>query len=105
VKALPTSPDENERTPQQAEMCAAGDKALAARITELSRAAFQRPQMEYHGWTRLRDIPGYDAVRFVQLLLALEAEFAITLHEDEVDSIATMGDILALLRARLLPGD
>jgi acyl carrier protein len=34
--------------------------------------------------------------------LATEAEFGVTLQENEVDLIETMGDVLALLRARLL---
>jgi hypothetical protein len=74
---------------------------LVTRLGQLSRDAFKLPRLEYHGRTVLRKIPGYDATRFVQLILALEAEFSLELHEDEIDSIETMGDVLALLRARL----
>jgi len=76
--------------------------SVVARIVELAREVFQRPRLEYHGRTRLRDIPGYDPTRFVQLILALETAFRTVLHEDDVDSIETMGDVLALLRGKPL---
>jgi acyl carrier protein len=74
---------------------------VAARLIEVAREAFRLPQIDYHKWTVLRKIPGYDVATFVRLVLSLDAEFGITLQEDEVDRFETMGDIVTLLRARL----
>jgi hypothetical protein len=85
----------------QAKPCEKSEASIVARLTDLSRAAFKRPQLEYHGRTVLRNIPGYHAGSFVQLILAMEAEFGVTFQEDKVDLIVTMGDVLALLRGKL----
>jgi acyl carrier protein len=81
------------------------DELVLARIMGLLREAFERPELEYRPSSTLRGIQGYNAAKFVRLVLALEAEFGIVLHEDEVDSIATMGDIVALLRGKALDSD
>ncbi len=77
------------------------DEALAARLAEMLREAFNRPNLQYDPTTMMRDILGFDSVQFVQLILALEEAFSIALHEDEVDSIYSMGDIFALLRSKV----
>jgi hypothetical protein len=81
-----------------------GDERLIAHATELSREAFKQPKLEYYSHTGLRDIAGYDDARFIQLIMALEAEFNIVLLEHEVDRIATMEDVVALLRSKVLDG-
>jgi acyl carrier protein len=80
-------------------------ETLIARTAELLRQAFKRPELQYHARTSLRDIPGYDATRLIQLILGLEAEFGVALHEDEVDRITTMGDIAALLLGKVVEGE
>jgi acyl carrier protein len=74
------------------------NKELATRLTSMLREAFSRPTLEYRARAQMRDIPGFDSVNFVMMILALEAAFDIQLREDEVDSIFTMGDVFALLR-------
>jgi acyl carrier protein len=52
----------------------------------------------------MRNIQGFDTAGFVRLILALESEFGVVLREDEVDSIDTMGDVFAILRAKSTDG-
>jgi acyl carrier protein len=87
--------------PSQAKPC---DDVTTERLAEVLREAFRQPRLDYHTPTVLRKIAGYDATSFVRFVLALEAEFGITLQEPEVDQIETMGDVLALLRSRLPVG-
>lgn len=77
---------------------------IVARLTKILRAVFDRPDLVCYGRTVLRGIPGFDTTVFIRLMLALEAEFAIELREDDVDSIETLGDILTLLK-REAPDD
>ncbi len=74
---------------------------MVARLADVLREAFRQPVLDYHGRTVLRQIGGYDTPGFVRLVLALEAEFGITLLEDDVDRIETMGDVLAVLQAKV----
>lgn len=71
------------------------------RLTDLFRAAFDRPDLIYHGKTMMRDIPGFDSINFVQMILAVEEAFGIELHEDEVDTICTMSDVYARVRDKV----
>jgi acyl carrier protein len=80
------------------------NKLLAERLEVKLREAFSRPDLEYAQAVMMRDIPGFDSVNFVMMILALETEFGVELHEDEVDSIYTMGDIFALLRGKVTGG-
>jgi len=77
------------------------EQPVVTRLTELTRDVFKRPDLEYHARIKLSDIFGYDSPRFIQFILALEGEFQISLREDEVDSIDTLGDVFALLRGKL----
>ena len=47
-----------------------------------------------------QDIRGFDSVRAVQFILALESALNIVLDEEDVDTMHTMGDMLATLRAK-----
>jgi acyl carrier protein len=89
---------ESEAALPQSGVCEKTDPFLVARLAEVLREAFRLPHFDYHERSALRKITGYDAGSFVRFVLALEAEFGITLHEDDVDQIETMGDVLALLR-------
>ena len=88
----------------QSRACEKNDAFVVARLAEVSRVAFRLPRFDYHARTVLRKIAGYDAMSFVRFVLALEAEFSVTLQEDDVDQIETMGDVFALLRGKLLVG-
>jgi acyl carrier protein len=77
------------------------NQQLADRLAGMLRHAFNRPHLEYRPETMMRDILGFDSVQFVQLILAMEDVFGIELHEDEVDSIYSMGDIFTMLRGKV----
>jgi acyl carrier protein len=81
------------------------EPTMIAGVTRLLRDVFEQPELEYHPRAMLSAQRGYDVTRFVRLVLALEAEFGIVLHEDDVDSIATMGDIVGVLGCKVLDND
>jgi acyl carrier protein len=102
VRGASTAGSEADR--QQSKACEKTDAIIVARLAEVMREAFRQPNLDYLTPTVLRKIAGYDAASFVRFVLALEAEFGVTLQEHEVDLIETMGDVFAILRARLLVG-
>lgn len=44
----------------------------------------------------IRDL-GADSIDIVQLLMAMEDEFGVTVTEDDADSLKTVGDIVSLI--------
>ena len=49
----------------------------------------------------LKDDLDIDSLDLVEVAMTLEDVFSLTLQEDEVDNIKTVGDIVALIEARL----
>jgi acyl carrier protein len=49
----------------------------------------------------LKDDLDIDSLDLVEVAMALEDVYSLTLQEDEVDSIKTVGDIVTLIEARL----
>jgi acyl carrier protein len=50
--------------------------------------------------TRLGGIPGWDSMNSINLLMALEATFAVSLADDTLTSEQKVADIAALLRSK-----
>ena len=49
----------------------------------------------------LKDDLDIDSLDLVEVAMALEDVYSLTLEEDEVDHIRTVGDIVSLIEARL----
>jgi acyl carrier protein len=76
------------------------DQALKKKLIEQACKVFQQPDLLYADDQLFRDILGFDSIRAVQFILAMEAAVGVTLHEDEVDGMHTMGDMLSILRSK-----
>lgn len=49
----------------------------------------------------LRDDLGIDSLDSVEIIIALESEFNITIDDEEIKTLATVGDIIKLLESKL----
>ncbi len=47
------------------------------------------------------EIPGWDSVQHLNLVLALEDEFGVRFDPEEIDEMKTVGQIVALLEGKL----
>lgn len=43
---------------------------------------------------------GADSIDIVQLLMAMENEFGVTVSEDDADNLKTVGDIVSLINSK-----
>jgi hypothetical protein len=76
------------------------DEIFIAVALENARAVFRAPGLVYQPTLVFQDIRGFDSIRAVQFILAIEAALDLTLTEEEVDTMRTMGDLIATLRAK-----
>lgn len=67
--------------------------AIYARLTELFREIFEDPALVLRPETTASDVPGWDSGRMVEILMATEEAFGITLTTREVDALARVGDL------------
>jgi acyl carrier protein len=66
-------------------------------ISKLAEEVFRQPSLPYDDSRVFRDIPGFDSILAIQYILAIETAFDITLNEEDVDNMHTMGNLLALI--------
>jgi acyl carrier protein len=76
------------------------DHETEATISRTAREVFRQPSLTFSPTLVFRDIPGFDSVLAIQYILAIESEFGITLNEEDVDHMHTMGDLMTILRAK-----
>jgi len=51
--------------------------------------------------TRPADVPGWDSLRHVLILSAVEERYDLRLSSREIDSLRSVGDLAALVEAKL----
>ena len=73
---------------------------FAAVISATAQEVFRQKSIPFNPALAFREIPGFDSVLAIQFILAIEAALNVTLNEEEVDTMHTMGDLLALLQAK-----
>jgi acyl carrier protein len=73
---------------------------LLIRLTRIFRETLGRDDLTLTLDTTPDDIEAWDSVAQVQLFLALETEFDISLTPDELGSIGSVRDIVDLLAAQ-----
>lgn len=52
--------------------------------------------------TPLRDVEGWDSLRHVALILGLERELNKKLTAEQIESIITLGDVIAVFRQKVV---
>nr|WP_294503210.1 acyl carrier protein [uncultured Rhodopila sp.] len=75
---------------------------FAAVISATAQEVFRQPSIPFSAERAFRDIPGFDSVLAIQFILAIESALDVTLNEEEVDTMHTMGDLLTLLEAKTI---
>jgi acyl carrier protein len=79
------------------------DQNFTTVISETAQEVFRQPSIPFSATQMFRDIPGFDSVLAIQYILAIESAFDVTLNEQEVDNMHTMGDLLLLLQVKKPP--
>ena len=67
-------------------------------LTEIFRDVFAEPAMVLREDMTMSDIAGWDSIRMVVILLAVEERFGTTLRAAEVRRIRSVGDLARLAR-------
>jgi acyl carrier protein len=76
------------------------DQDFAATISQTAQQVFRHQCIPFTPAQAFRDIPGFDSILAIQYILAIEGALDITLNEEEVDNMHTMGDLMILLKAK-----
>lgn len=77
------------------------DQEIYAGLTEIFQDAFSDPQIALKPETTARDVPGWDSVKMVSLIIATEERFGIKMRSREIDKLESVGDFVTLIRSKL----
>ena len=77
------------------------DPELIQTLMATVREQLHQPDLSYDPALPLRQVPAYDSVMAIQLVLGLERAFGLMLDEDEIETMNSLGDIFLILRARV----
>jgi acyl carrier protein len=76
------------------------EQDFAATISQTAQEVFRQPSISYNPTLIFREIPGFDSILAIQFILAIESALDVTLNEEEVDNMHTMGDLMTVLKTK-----
>ena len=73
------------------------NETILADVTELLREVFDDPDLAVTPETSAKDVQGWDSMKQVMILLAVEEKFEIELSTREMDRLRNVGDLVAAI--------
>lgn len=67
------------------------------KITGILSSQFDIEESEITAETNIRDDLGADSLDLVDMLMSLEDEFDVEIPDDEIEKLATVGDVVAYI--------
>jgi len=71
------------------------------RLTGIFHNIFQDDEIVLRPETTAADVDGWDSLRNIQLILAVESAFSIRLSAAQAASLAQLGDLVTLIASKL----
>lgn len=71
---------------------------ILASLRDILRGVFGNNSLEISDGTTAADIPGWDSLRQIKIILACEKKFGIKLRARDVNGLGNVGDIVVHLK-------
>ena len=75
-------------------------QVIFERIRDLFREVLRNDALQIEMGDAAPDVPGWDSLTHVSLILRIEREFHVRFSSREVDSLRSVGDLVALVDGR-----
>ncbi len=72
-----------------------------ARLANIFRTLFNKPDLQLRDDLSARDVPTWDSLNHVNLMMFVEEEFGVHFTTGEVSSMQNVGDLKRLIDAKL----
>lgn len=76
-------------------------EAVKNRIEKVFRAVFKNEALEIFGSTTATDVPGWDSITHLELIVAVEKEFGIEITGFDVMNLKNVGDLINLVQRKI----
>ena len=78
------------------------DRAAATeKLNEIFRGIFGRPDLSLTDQTTAKDVPGWDSLNHINIIVATEKGFSIKFTTKEIQNLANVGEFLDLIQSKL----
>lgn len=77
---------------------------IYAELTQIFHTVFQRNDIVLKPDMTGKDIPSWDSFKLVEIVVAVERRYGITLRSGELDSLDTVGDLVRIVSAKTNDG-
>jgi acyl carrier protein len=77
-----------------------GEAEIWTKVREVFARFFGDPAVTVDAGTRAADVPGWDSLANVELMVEIEQAFGIRFRTGEVASLANVGDLVTLISRR-----
>jgi acyl carrier protein len=76
------------------------EAALLGRLNEVFRSVFDDPELTVSTTTTAKDVPGWDSIVHITLVIEVERTFNVKFQMAEIEKLRNVGDLLAILAAK-----
>jgi acyl carrier protein len=76
-------------------------EVILAEITDIARLVFEDLSLELTLETSSDDIPKWDSLSHIALVVEAECRFDIRFRSDEIEELKNVGELVRLVRAKL----
>ena len=76
------------------------DDVLLGRLNEVFRSVFDDPDLTVSLATTAKNVPGWDSIVHITLVIEIEREFNVKFRMAEIEKLRNVGDLVAILTAK-----
>jgi acyl carrier protein len=76
------------------------DEEIYARLTSIFREAFDDDAFELSPELSAADVVGWDSIRHIEILIAIQEAWAFKFTSREIDKLAKVSDLVDVVRRR-----
>jgi acyl carrier protein len=80
-----------------------GTEHIYQRLTEIFREVFDDPSLVPTPQMKAGDVPEWDSLNHINLIVAVEARFKIKFKSTELESLRNVGHLVELIERKLNP--
>ena len=74
--------------------------AMLGRLNEVFRSVFDDPDLTVLLATTAKDVPGWDSIVHITLVIEVEREFNVKFRMAEIEKLRNVGDLVVILAAK-----
>jgi acyl carrier protein len=73
---------------------------VLAGVTEIFRSVFNNPTLELTQRSSVDDVPGWDSMTHISLIVEAECRFGILFQATEIESLHSVGELVRAIEAK-----